>query len=217
MLGESIEQGQIMIRTLSLAVLAAVALSGCVTSGYGYRGGSGDYYHGRSSPGYYGYGAPYGSIGYGTHGAWYGGIGYGSTYYRGPYPYGYGPYYRPGYGGYYGPYYRPYHGPYYPPYRRPVVVHPGHPHKPRPPHVERPDHPDRPPRTGIPWRDLDELNRPRPGMPIPTPARPEVAQSPPPRMDVRARPILRELREGRSERRGRAGDGSGNTIDEETP
>lgn len=214
-----------MIRKLSLAILAAAALSGCVTSGYGYRGGSGDYYHGRSSPAYYGYGAPYGSIGYGTYGGWYGGLGYGSTYYRGPYRYGHGPYYGPGYGGYYGPYYPPYR-----PYRRPVVVRPGHPHRPRPPHVERPDHSDRHdrrPRTGIPWRNLDGLNGPRPGMPIPTPVRPEVAQSPvprrpdrgvptaapPPRMDVGSRSMLRE---GRPQRE-RAGAGGDNTILEETP
>lgn len=97
-----------MIRKLSLAVaaLAAVALSGCVTSGYGYRGGTGDYYYGRSSSSYYGYGAPYGSLGYGYPGGWYGGLGYGySTY--GYYPYYPYAYYGSGYG-YRGPYHAPY-------------------------------------------------------------------------------------------------------------
>jgi hypothetical protein len=108
-----------MIRKLSLAILAAAALSGCVTSGYGYRGGSGDYYYGGSSPGHYGYGAPYGNLGYGTPGGWYGGLGYGYSSYGGYYrygsPYGYYPYayYGPGYG-YPGPYRAPYHRPHAP-------------------------------------------------------------------------------------------------------
>jgi hypothetical protein len=96
-----------MIRKFSLAIaaLAVVALSGCVTSGYGYRGGSGDYYYGRSSSSY-GYGAPYGSVGYGYPGGWYGGLGYGySTY--GYYPYYPYAYYGSGYG-YRGPYHAPY-------------------------------------------------------------------------------------------------------------
>jgi hypothetical protein len=197
-----------MNRTLSLAVaaLAAVALSGCVTSGYGYRGGSGDYYYGRSTTSHYGHGAPYGSVGYGYPGGWYGSLGYGSRYYRGPYRYGYGP--------------------YYPPYRRPVVVRPPHPHKPRPPRVERPDHPDRPGRTGIPWRDLDELRGPKPGVPMSTPSRPEVAQSPRPRGSVRVAPAVAPqprmdtrpepgVRGVRAEGRGRAMGGS--RIQEETP
>ncbi len=169
-----------MIRKLSIAVVAAAALSGCVSSGYGYRGGAGDYYYGESLPGHYGYGAPYGNVGYGYPGGVYGSISYGTRYYRGPYRYGYGHgyghpyYYRPGYG---------YFGPYYPPYRRPVVVHPRHPHPRRPPHEERPDHQERPDRSGVPWRDLDRLGEgnaglPRAGMPRPTPARPEVAQTP---------------------------------------
>lgn len=83
------------IRNLVLTLLAAAALSGCYT-GYGYRGGTGDYYYGQPSGDYYGYGASYGGIGYG-----YSDYGYGYGY---GYPYGY-------YGGYY-PYY-PYY--YYPP------------------------------------------------------------------------------------------------------
>lgn len=86
-----------MIRKLSIVVLAAVGLSGCVSSGYGYRGGSGggDYYYGGGSS----YGAPYG----------YGGVGYGYGY-RDPY-YSYGGYGYPYYG--YAPVYpypRPGHG-----------------------------------------------------------------------------------------------------------
>ena len=84
-----------MIRKLSILVLAAAGLSGCVSSGYGYRGGSGggDYYYGGGSS----YGAPYG----------YGGVGYGYGY-RDPY-YSYGGYGYPYYG--YSPVYpRPGHG-----------------------------------------------------------------------------------------------------------
>jgi hypothetical protein len=209
-----------MIRKLSLVVLAAAALSGCVTSGYGYRGGSGDYYYGRASPSHYGYGAPYGGVGYGYPGGWYGSIGYGSTYYRGPYRHGYGPYYGPGYGVHYGP--------YYPPYRRHTVVRPPHPQRPGPPHVERPGRPDHPGRTGIPWRDLDDLRGPKPGVPpMSTPSRPDTASTPmhgrpggaspffgpQPRADDRSWPMPRAERpEGR-----RAGTGSGHRIREETP
>ncbi|CAN5648485.1 hypothetical protein BH23PSE2_BH23PSE2_10220 [soil metagenome] len=179
MLGSCQDRGVTMIRKLSIAIVAAAALSGCVTSGYGYRGGAGDYYYGQSSPGHYGYGAPYGNVGYGYPGGLYGSISYGTRYYS-PYGYGYGHryghphYYRPGYG---------YFGPYYPPYRRPVVVRPPHPYPRRPPHDEHPDHQERPDRSGVPWRDLDRLGErkgglPRAGMPRPTPARPEVAQFP---------------------------------------
>jgi len=98
------------IRNYAIAVLAAVALSGCVT-GYGYRGGVGDYYYGQPSVDYYGYGSAYGGYGYS-------GYGYGYDYGYG-YPYGYG--YYPGY------YYPGY--PYYPP----------RPHNPRP--NPRPDRP----------------------------------------------------------------------------
>ena len=91
-----------MIRRLSIVVLAAAALAGCVTDGYNYRGGSGDYYYGRPSVDYY-YDDYYGGYGYP---AWYGGYGYGHGYYGYGYPY-YG-----WYGGYWDyPYY------YRPPYR----------------------------------------------------------------------------------------------------
>ncbi len=79
-----------MIRRLSIALLAAAGLSGCVSSGYGYRGATGgDYYHGRGSS----YGAPHG-YGYGGVGYGYGGVGYG---YRDPY-FSYGGYGYPYYG-----------------------------------------------------------------------------------------------------------------------
>jgi hypothetical protein len=103
------------IRNLVLTFLAAAALSGCYT-GYGYRGGSGDYYYGSPSVDYYGYGAPYGSLSYG-----YSDYGYGYGY---GYPYGY-------YGGYYPRY--PYY-PYYPPHHE-------HPRPPvQPPVTQRPSY-----------------------------------------------------------------------------
>lgn len=140
-----------MIRKLTLAALAAALLGGCVSTGYQYRDGPGDYYYGRSGPAYGAYGAPYGRIGYGYPGGLYGSVGYGygygyghshirygSRYYGGYYPYGY-PYYYP-------PYY------YYP---RPIVVRPrpgpGHP----PPPPDGDDHHDRRP----PWRDLADPDR----------------------------------------------------------
>lgn len=101
-----------MIRKLTLAAVAALALGGCVTDGYhGGYGGGGDYYYGQPSSGYYyddGYGY-YDRYGYGGYGR-----------YRG---YGY-PYY-----GYYGRYGYPYYPPYYPPY---------HPRPPRPDHEDGP-------------------------------------------------------------------------------
>ena len=119
---------------LATAALAVALLSGCTS--YGYRGGSGDYYYGRGAvahPGYYGYGAPYGSVGYGRYGGgWSGGVRYGSPYYYG----------RPGY---------LYHPGYY--YRPPVVVHPrpGHGHQPQRPPQESSGRP--------PWRDLGNTVR----------------------------------------------------------
>lgn len=95
-------RGRIMIRRLSLVVLTAAALTGCMTDGYSYRGGSGDYYYGRPSVDYYydGYGYGYGYPG------WYGGYDY-------RHGYGYG--YRYPYHGWYGGYWDyPY---YWPPYR----------------------------------------------------------------------------------------------------
>lgn len=107
---------------LGFAIVAAAALSGCVTGyggygGYGYRGGAGDYYYGQPSAGYYGdigyssggYGG-YGGYGYGGYDYGYGGYGYG-------YPYGYG----------YSPYYYYPNYPYYPrPRPRPETRPPRH-------------------------------------------------------------------------------------------
>lgn len=135
-----------MIRKFILPVMAAGLLAGCVTPGYQYRGGSGDYYYGRGTTGVpYGYG----SIGYGSRGGWYGGMGYGMSY---GYPYGHGYYpgYYPGYVPY--PVYRP---PYHPrPYPRP--------HPPRPWDGQGPQPPGdaaTAPRPRAPWRDLDGLRR----------------------------------------------------------
>jgi len=88
-----VNRGRLMnMRNFAIAIIASAVLGGCVT-GYGYRGGAGDYYYGRPSGDYYGYGAPYGSVGYGYSGYGYLGHGYGYDY---GYPYGYGGYY-PGY------------------------------------------------------------------------------------------------------------------------
>lgn len=86
-----------MIRKLSIVALAVAGLSGCVSSGYGYRGGGGggDYYYGGGSS----YGAPYG----------YGGVGYGYGYSDPYYSYGGYGYPRYGYAPVY-PYPRPGHG-----------------------------------------------------------------------------------------------------------
>lgn len=154
-----------MIRNLTFAALAAALLGGCVSTGYQYRDGPGDYYYGRSSSAYGAYGAPYGRIGYGYPGGLYGGVGYG---------YGY-PYHRYGsryYGGYY-PYGHPYYySPYYHP--RPIIVQPRHDHGPTPPPGGHHDH-DRNKRRP-PWRnladpDLADLRRrrsdtPQPGQPL---------------------------------------------------
>lgn len=85
-----------MIAKLLLSSLAAAALSGCMTNGYSYRGGGGDYYYGQPTIEYrhYGYGMPYGGYGFGYS---YYGSGYPYGYYD--YPYGYYPY------GYYDRYY----------------------------------------------------------------------------------------------------------------
>lgn len=85
-----------MIRKLLLPTLAAVLLGGCVTGGYQYRGGPGDYYYGQPSVDYRYYGAPYYDYGYPGYGyAPYGYYGYPGTGYSiyGFYGYGY-PYYR---------------------------------------------------------------------------------------------------------------------------
>ena len=127
------------VRYLIVTALAALLLGGCATYGYkdGYRGGSGDYYYGRSSSSGY-YGAPYGSVGYGRYGGVYGSVGYG---YPGYSRYSYWP------RSYYGSRY-PYYGSYYPPYYhgRPIV-------RPRPDN-SRPDN-----RPNAPWRNLQGVTR----------------------------------------------------------
>ena len=82
-----LEQGRDMIRKLLLPLAALVLLAGCVSTGYSYRSGSGDYYHGRPSVDYryypsypYGY---YGPYRYRYASPW------GYRYYYGGYPYGY--------------------------------------------------------------------------------------------------------------------------------
>lgn len=83
-----LEQGRDMIRKLLLPLAALVLLAGCVTTGYSYRAGNGDYYHGRPSVDYryypsypYGY---YGPYRYRYSSPW----GYRYYYYHGD-PYGY--------------------------------------------------------------------------------------------------------------------------------
>lgn len=164
-------RGKAMIRKLLIAVAASALLAGCV-SDYAYRGGSGDYYYGRSSAyGHgYGYGAPYSTIGYGYGypGGWYGGVGYG---------YGYGSRYGyyPGYD-YYG-YSRPYYYPYY--YR------PHRPHRPRPPH--RPEGPEKP----RPGTDGPVMAGPRPAVrrSAPPPAGADYTRLPSRRGDAPAIPV----------------------------
>lgn len=71
--GTLAHQGRDMTRTSFIAIPALVALAGCMTSGYSYRGGHGDYYYGQPTIEYrhYGYGTydsfdyPYGYGGYG--------------------------------------------------------------------------------------------------------------------------------------------------------
>lgn len=96
------------MRVIACSLLAAVALSGCVTPGY-YRDGSADYYYERDyshsgyhggyvghygGPGYYGYYDPYWSAGaHFGYGGWpYLGYGYGSYYSGWPY-FGYSSWY----------------------------------------------------------------------------------------------------------------------------
>ena len=125
-----------MIRKLIFPLVAVALLGGCVTSGYSYRQGSGDYYYGAPSVEYryyspYPYGSPYSY--YGGRYSHYSPYRYGYPY--SPYRYGY-PY------GYYGhPYSYPHYGP-------------GHRYTPRRPHAD-----PTPDRTGSPWRDLDQLRR----------------------------------------------------------
>ena len=124
-----------MIRKLLLPAAAAVLLGGCMTAGYGYRYGGGDYYGG--APVDYGYDAPYS---YGYPSGYYGYSTYGGYGYASPYGYSYGSYGYPYYGY---PYYGyPYGGSYY--YYRPATQ----------PQVD-----PTPDRTRSPWRDLERVRR----------------------------------------------------------
>jgi hypothetical protein len=130
-----------MIRKLIIPVVAAALLGGCVSAGYSYRQGNGDYYHGTPSVEYR-YHSPYYSAPY------YGGPYYSSPYYS-PYPYGY---YGPPYGSYRYTYptyrYRQYYGyPYGQPYRHYRGVAPR-------PRIDR-----TPDSTRSHWRNLDRLQR----------------------------------------------------------
>lgn len=129
-----------MIRKLFLPALAAVLLGGCVTSGYQYRDGTGDYYYGQPSTQYRYYGSPYGSYGYGYSSGWSGSIGYG---------YGYYPY---GYSGYYG----------YPRYRQRYPYRPGRGHN-QGHDGDNDHHGDHSDRSRPPWRDLGDLRTRRSG------------------------------------------------------
>ncbi|HVR81251.1 MAG TPA: hypothetical protein VHF02_04085 [Luteimonas sp.] len=162
-----------MVRKILLPALAIAMLGGCVTSGYQYRGGNGDYYYGQPQVQYRDYGSPYGSMGYGYPGGWSGSFGFQHGYGGYGFPYGgYGGYGYPygGYGGYgypYGGYYDPYR--HYYPRRPPVIVV-------RPPrhddgHDNDGDHDgdhrgrddgDRQP----PWRDLGRLRQPGVAAPL---------------------------------------------------
>lgn len=73
-----------MTRISFIAIPAVVALAGCMTSGYGYRDGQGDYYYGQPTIEYrhYGYGIPYDSFDYRYR---YGGYGDPYWYYGDPY------------------------------------------------------------------------------------------------------------------------------------
>jgi hypothetical protein len=122
-----LEQGRDMIRKLILPLAALVLLAGCVSTGYSYRSGNGDYYHGRPSVDY----RYYPSYPYGYYGRYPGPYRYRYSSpwgYYGGYPYGYGHHHR---------------------YR---YVYPRYPH-----HVERPRTDPTPDRPRSPWRDLDRL------------------------------------------------------------
>jgi hypothetical protein len=180
-------RGTIMIRKLLLPALAVAMLGGCVTSGYEYRGGNGDYYYGQPQVEYRDYGYPYGRFGYGYPGGWSGSFGWG---------YGYGDPY-----GYYGGYYDPWR--YYTPYRRPHHRdhHGDHDHDDSagvPPTTPRDDGDHRPP----PWRDF--IRVPPPGTrppPVPQQRRDYVAPTlrPMPRMDDQPTVTRDDRREERRE------------------
>ncbi len=174
-----------MIRKLLLPALAATLLAGCMSSGYDYRGGRGDYYYGEPSTEYryegYGYGG-YGSIGYGYPGGWNGSIGYG-------YPYGFSRFSRYGYGYPYG-FYNGWYGYPYAPYHH-------HHHNPRPPNPTSPPPGDVGP--GAPWRDPDEIGRRRHRDPEPAPrgvsSLPPRPQTEQPRAPIRRSEMIRERRQ----------------------
>lgn len=207
-----------MIRLGLLSTMAALALTGCVTT-YGYRNDQGgDYYYAEPSVEYNVlYGTPYGTIGYGGPGGWYGSFGYtfGSRYPYGRYGYPYGywdvPFGWYPYSYYPGPifHHRPHgHGPYPPP---------GPGHRPPPPGGGRPG-PDivdreRHDNDGGPWRHLDRrvrspgpignppggvIRTPRvaegaqpmrtPRVVQPPPGQPQSSPPPPPREAPRATP-----------------------------
>lgn len=166
-----------MIRKLTIPLLAAGLLAGCV-SDYTVRGGGG--------PGTYYYGRP--SVDYNYYGG-YGGY-YGPGY--GYYPYGES--YRFRYGGYYG---NPYYGGYgYPYYGYPRHYYPNRPHRPNPPS----NNPPRPRSDGgIPWRDARPVGgggawAPR-NNPVATP-QPQMRSMPQPQMAPRAPAMPSPRRDG---------------------
>lgn len=146
-----------MIRKLLLPAVAVALLGGCVSAGYSYHQGRGDYYHGAPSVEYR-YHSPY-PYGY-----------YGSSRFGGypyAYPYGYRQYYDP-YGYYYGyPYGYPYGNPYY--YRRPVI------------HVQPRVDPT-PDIDRSHWRDLNRLRR-REHPDVNVPQAPSPMATPQPQLD----------------------------------
>lgn len=153
-------QGTTMIRKFLLPALALAMLGGCVTSGYQYRGGNGDYYYGQPQVEYRDYGYPYGGFGYGYPGGWTGSFGWG---------YGHGDPY-----GYYGGYYDPWR--YYTPYRRPYHHHQDDHDDANagvPPVDQGEDNDHRPP----PWRDFVRV-RPPGVTPLPQQPQQDDAMSP---------------------------------------
>jgi hypothetical protein len=180
-----------MIRKFLIPALAIAMLGGCVTSGYEYRGGNGDYYYGQPQVEYRDYGSPYGRFGYGYPGGWSGSFGWG---------YGYGDPY-----GFYGGYYDPWR--YYTPYRRPHHRdhHGDHDHN----HDHDDDQAGTPPtqpdgngHRPPPWRDFVRV--PPPGKrppPVPQQRRDYVAPTlrPMPRLDDQATVTRDDRREERRE------------------
>jgi hypothetical protein len=184
-------RGTTMIRKFLIPALAIAMLGGCVTSGYEYRGGNGDYYYGQPQVEYRDYGSPYGRFGYGYPGGWSGSFGWG---------YGYGDPY-----GFYGGYYDPWR--YYTPYRRPHHRdhHGDHDHN----HDHDDDQAGTPPtqpdgngHRPPPWRDFVRV--PPPGKrppPVPQQRRDYVAPTlrPMPRLDDQATVTRDDRREERRE------------------